>query len=133
MKIVMIVNNTLPKGLAANTTAVLGITLGHLNRQILGPDIPDASASVHKGITTESIPVLGADDATLKEIYTRSLDHPAINLIDFNRIAQSCRDYTEYAKELSKTRTGDLCFSGLCLSGPKRTVNSLTGELPLFR
>ena len=132
MKIVMILNNHLPKGLAANAAAVLGVTLGRLTPQIVGPDAPDASHAVHRGITTKSIPILGADDALLKQIYKVVQGMETIALIDFNRVAQACRTYEEYTGKLSRIQTGAMDFSGLCLYGPTRAIDALTRDLPLL-
>lgn len=132
MKIVMILNNHLPKGLAANAAAVLGVTLGRLSPRIVGSDVTDASHAVHRGITTKSIPVLGADDALLKQIYKDAQGIETITLIDFNRIAQACRTYEEYTEKLSRIRTDAMDFSGLCLCGPTRAIDALTRDLPLL-
>lgn len=133
MKIVMIVNNELPLGLAANACAVLGISLGRREKGILGPAITDRSGAAHYGITHMNIPVLAADGDGLKGIYARAADATDVEIIDFNTIAQECRDYTHYRERLSATPTEDLCFSGLCLAGPPKKINGLTGSLGLFR
>lgn len=133
MKIVMIVNKELPPGLVANATAVLGITLGNQKNDIVGPDCMDLEQTCHKGITQKTIPVLGADGDVLKNIYHACSGRDQVQMIDFNQIAQTCRDYSEYTGKLLKTRNRDLEFSGLCLSGPKKEVNRLTGSLGLYR
>lgn len=133
MKIVMVVNKDLPAGLVANTTAVLGITLGNYNQNIVGSDCLDQEQVCHKGITKETIPVLGTDKTMLKRIYYSCMENNHVEMIDFNEIAQKCKDYSEYTQKLSKTRNRDLEFSGLCLSGPKKEINRLTGSLGLYR
>ena len=133
MKIVMVVNKELPAGLVANTTAVLGITLGNHNQDIIGPDCMDKEQICHKGITQKTIPVLGAGRDILKKIYHSCTGNDLVEMIDFNQTAQKCRDYSDYTQKLLKTRTRDLEFSGLCLSGPKKEINRLTGSLGLYR
>lgn len=133
MKIVMVVNKELPAGLVANTTAVLGITLGNQTRDIIGSDCMDKEQICHKGITQETIPVLGAGKDILKKIYHSCIKNDLVEMIDFNQIAQKCRDYSEYTQKLLETRNRDLEFSGLCLSGPKKEINRLTGSLGLYR
>ncbi|MBU3951385.1 MAG: DUF2000 domain-containing protein [Proteobacteria bacterium] len=133
MKVVMVVNKELPAGLVANTTAVLGITLGNLNKDLIGPDCMDKEQVCHKGITQETIPVLGADTDVLKKIYHSSIKNEHVDLIDFNQTAQKCRDYSDYTQKLMNTRNSDLEFSGLCLSGPDKEINRLTGSLGLYR
>lgn len=133
MKIVMVVNTELSAGLVANTTAVLGISLGNANKEILGPDCVDGSDIIHKGITHISIPILGTDGHTLKMIYAQSIQNDHIDVIDFNQIAQGCRDYSDYACKLSNSAQDEIEFSGLCLSGPRKAVEKLTGSLRLYR
>ena len=40
-KCVMIINQNLPAGVAANTAAIMGISLGKQKPQIVGPDVAD--------------------------------------------------------------------------------------------
>lgn len=129
----MIVNKKLPVGLAANATAVLGVSLGRMEKQILGPDCKDGSLNSHRGITRQAIPILGAAGSDLKTIYEKSIQTPGIKIIDFNTIAQNATQYDAYADRLSKTMTSELQFSGLCLQGPKKKINTLTGSLGLYR
>lgn len=133
MKIVMVVNKELPAGLAANTTAVLGISLGKNNQDIIGSDCVDKEQIRHKGITQKTIPVLEADKEVLKQIYQSCAENDRVEMIDFNQIAQTCRDYSDYTRKLSNTRNRDLEFSGLCLSGPEKEINRLTGSLALYK
>jgi MFS family permease len=133
MKIVMVVNNELPVGLVANTAAVLGISLGHGNREIIGPDVRDATAIRHRGITKATVPILGTDGKELQSIYRKCLAGGKVDVIDFNRIAQGCRNYDDYASKLADTKNERLEFSGLCLHGPKKEIDRLTGSLGLYR
>lgn len=133
MKIVMVVNKDLPAGLVANTTAVLGITLGNHKQDLIGSDCMDKEQICHKGITQKTIPVLGAGKDILKKIYHSCIENDLVDMIDFNQIAQKCRDYSDYTQKLLKTRNRDLEFSGLCLSGPEKEINRLTGSLGLYR
>ncbi|HCY85653.1 MAG TPA: DUF2000 domain-containing protein [Desulfobacteraceae bacterium] len=133
MKTVMIVNQSLPPGLAANTTAVLGISLGRMDSSILGPDLKDGSGTRHPGITQQTIPVLSAESYLIKEIFEQSGRLPEISVIDFNTIAQKSRHYDDYTEKLAAVSTRDLEFSGICLQGPKNQVNKMTGMLKLYR
>lgn len=128
----MIVNKELPPGLAANTTAVLGITLGNHNQDLVGIDCRDREQICHKGITQRTIPVLGATRDALKEIYQSCVENNLVDMIDFNQVAQKSKDYSEYIQKLLNTSNRDLEFFGLCLSGPKKEINRLTGSLGLY-
>ncbi len=129
----MIVNQSLPPGLIANTAAVLGISLGQMERDILGPDLVDASQILHKGITQKNIPVLSSDSSGLKHIYAQGCKAKDISMIDFNTLAQKSRHYDEYQDKLAACPTQDLEFSGLCMAGPNKIINSITGSLGLYR
>ncbi len=133
MKIVMVVDKSLPPGLVANTAAVLGISLGSMDKDILGPDLTDQSGTLHPGITRETIPVLASDNSGLKAIYEQGRKTPDIAIIDFNSIAQKSRQYEDYSRQLAAAPTTGLDFSGLCIKGPKKKVNGLTGSLGLYR
>ncbi len=133
MKIVMVVNKSLPPGLVANTAAVLGISLGRMDTDILGPDLTDQSGALHPGITRENIPVLTSDDTGLRTIYEQGSQIPDVAIIDFNSIAQKSRHYEDYSRKLAIAPTSDLTFSGLCIKGPKKKVNGLTGSLGLYK
>jgi hypothetical protein len=133
MKTVIVINTNLLPGLAANTAAVLGISLGQAAPAILGPDVSDGSGTVHKGITQENIPILAADSYELKNLYYQSRAIREIKVIDFNSIAQKSRDYDDYTQKLAATPKEKLIFSGLCLRGPLKAINSLTGSLKLYR
>jgi hypothetical protein len=68
-KCVLVLDEQLPVGLAANTAAVLALTLGSRVEALLGPDVRDGSKSVHIGITTLPIPILKADGEKLKRLW----------------------------------------------------------------
>lgn len=132
MKIVMILNQALSAGLAANTAAVLGISLGHTEPGVIGPDLLDRSQTCHPGITRQNIPVLVSDGKALKTIYEQTKRADDLAVISFNTIAHKSRDYEVYSEKLARTRTCDLEFSGLCIRGPEKKVSQLTGSMKLY-
>lgn len=136
MKIVMIINQELPLGLVANTAAVLGISLSKMFPQdIVGCDIQDATGNVHRGITAQAIPVLGASREQIKDIRDRMFDHSYSDttVIDFSEVAQSCLEYDHYIRRLSCLPSSAIYYSGICLYGPKKQINKLTGSMGLLR
>lgn len=44
------VDEAMPRGLAANTAAILGITWGRLRPELVGEDVTDAAGAIHPGI-----------------------------------------------------------------------------------
>ena len=57
-KCVMIIDPELPTGVIANTTAILGMTLGKRFPEQVGNDVTDASEKTHLGIITVPVPIL---------------------------------------------------------------------------
>ena len=60
-KCVMVLDEGLPPGLAANTAGILGITLGKHIPEAVGPDVTDRSGRTHLGIIEFPVPILRAD------------------------------------------------------------------------
>ena len=58
MKCVMIIDSELPIGIVANTSAILGITLGKYIPEQIGEDVADASGQSHLGIITIPVTML---------------------------------------------------------------------------
>ena len=136
MKIVMVINQEIPLGLVANTAAVLGISLSKMfPQEIVGCDIQDASGNVHRGITAQTIPVLGASREQVKAIRDKMFDsaYSDITVIDFSEVAQRSLEYDNYIKMLSCLPSTDIHYLGICLYGPKKQVNKLTGNIGLLR
>jgi hypothetical protein len=132
----MVINKELPLGLVANTAAVLGISLSKMFQQdIVGCDVQDASGNVHIGITAQTIPVLGASRDLIKDIRDTMFDsaYSDITVIDFSEVAQKCLEYDNYIRMLSCLPSSDIYYFGICLYGPKKKVNKLTGSMGLLR
>lgn len=134
-KCVIIADAALPLGILANTTAILGISIGKLIPDIVGPDVSDASGNVHKGITTQPVPILKGDQSILKALQEKlsSPDFSDILSVDFSNTAQSCNSYDNYIAKAAATPETDYNYLGLALYGSKKKINKLTGSMPLLR
>ena len=136
MKLVMVINRDLPLCLVANTAAVLGISLSKIFQEdIVGGDIADADGNLHLGITAQTIPILSASREQVKEI-REAMFEPAfaeVAAIDFSEAAQRCLNYEQYIRSLAQLSAEELFYLGVCMYGPKKKVNKLTGSLPLLR
>ena len=62
-KCVMVIDETLPTGLIANTAGIMGITLGKEMPDTVGPDVTDKTGCSHRGIIQFPVPILKADGA----------------------------------------------------------------------
>lgn len=132
-KVAIVVDAALPPGLAANTAAVLAMTLGRRVEALLGPDLKDGDGSVHPGITNAPIPILTAPAEKVKEIREKAAADEELLLIDFTDRAQRSKTYDDYADLLREATSEQLTYLGVALHGPKKPVQRLTGSLPLLR
>ncbi len=136
MKAVIIVDEALPAGLAANAAAVLGASLGALRPAIIGPDLRDRSGRLHRGITGLPIPVLGASKGALAELVARAegAGHGDETLVavGFTDLAQNSLSYADYEGRLAGRESETLDYRALLLVGEKSAVNALAGALPLL-
>lgn len=133
-KIVLILDEYLGAGLAANTAAVLTLSLGNLLRSsVLGPDLTDASGITHAAITNIPLPILKADPDAIRALAGKSKGEDAVYVVDVTDAAQTTKNYDDYTEKLGKTPDDDLKYLGIAICGPKKVVNRLTGHLALFR
>jgi hypothetical protein len=133
VKLAIVVDGALPPGLAANTAAVLSLSLGRRVGTLIGPDLKDGDGSVHPGITTVPIPILTATAERLKDIRDRAAGDDELLVVDFTDSAQRSRTYDDYAELLRDARGETIAYLGVALYGPRKPVQRLTGSLPLLR
>jgi hypothetical protein len=132
-KIVVTLADGLPPGLAINAGALLGITLGQLFPDLVGPDVLDASGTAHPGISMLNLPCLRASTERLSELAGKARTDEQVTVIDLTRTAQQARTYVEYTERMARLATERHQLIGLALAGPETTLTSLTGDLPLCR
>ncbi|MCI1945431.1 DUF2000 domain-containing protein [Clostridium luticellarii] len=135
IKCVMVINEDLPLGVIANTSAILGITLGKHIPEVVGKDAIDASGKRHLGIITIPVPILKGNKHTIRnlreDLYTD--DFNDVIAVDFSDIAQSCNVYSEYLQKVSAVLEKQHTYFGIAIFGKKKKVNKLTGSMPLLR
>ena len=91
---VIVVDEDLAPGLAANAAAVLALTLGVTVDGLVGPDLVDADGDVHPGLFAAGLPVLGAARATLSPLRARAV-RAGVGVIDIPALGQQTNDYDE--------------------------------------
>ena len=131
----MIIDEELPLGLAANTAAIMGITLGREMPEIVGQDVTDRTGITHLGVITFPVPILKASPAAIKEI-RHKLSQPdvaGVTAVDFPDLAQSSNTYEDYMDKMAAASEEEMVYFGLALCGAKKKVNRLVGSLPLLR
>jgi len=130
-KCVIVVDKALPIGLLANATAVLGVSLGRLAIESVGPDVDDAAGVSHRGITTIPIAVLGATSADVLAIASAARALSDVVVVDFTDAAQTSKSYADYT---TGTRSdAELRYLAVLLYGDKAAITQLTSSLPLLR
>ena len=134
-KCVLVIDEAMPRGLAANTAAILGITWGRLRPELVGEDVTDAAGAIHPGIIRTPVPVLSGRPGTFQTLRRQlaELEFADVAAVDFTDLAQSCRTYGEFIEKMARTGPGELRYLGMALLGPRHQVDRLTGSLPLLR
>ena len=67
-KCVMVIDETLPTGLIANTAGIMGITHGKEMTDTVGPEVKDKTGSSQRGIIQFPVHILKADGAKIQEL-----------------------------------------------------------------
>ena len=134
-KCVMIIDENLPIGVAANTAALLGITLGKRGPWVVGADLADCTGRLHAGIIEFPIPVLKASPEKLRELWRRlnEPEYATLTVADFTDLAQGCKTYPEFQEKMAQSPEDSFRYMGIAICGAKKTVDRLTVSLPLLR
>ncbi|HNU79498.1 MAG TPA: DUF2000 domain-containing protein [Bacillota bacterium] len=135
MKCVMIIDENLPAGIIANATAALGISLASAVDGLIGKKLYDKDERLHQGITNIPIPILTLSKRELRIRYDDLLEKndPEILVIGFSEIAQKSLNYDDYGIKLAAARKDEIEYLGICIYGPKKKINKLTGNLKMLR
>lgn len=134
-KCVMIIDESLPLGIIANTAAIMGITLGKAMPEVVGADVVDNSGNMHLGIIEFPVPILKGNVEIIKEIRQKLYqpEYEELTVVDFSDLAQSCKTYDEFVEKMAQTEEDTLNYLGIAICGPKKKVNKLTGSMGLLR
>ena len=88
---------------------------------------------VYKRQVQYPLPILKANQETLASIYQKVQTMEDVYFVDFTNIAQSCLDYDDYIQKMKKATQETIEYYGIALLGPKKSINRLSGSLPLLR
>ena len=127
---VVVIDRTLPKGLAANVTAVLAITLGVHRPGLIGPDFEDAAGRVHLGLFPTGLPILGADAGELPALRDAARERGLL-VVDMPAPGHRTNDYEEFRAAVAADDA--LAYLGILVSGAPKPVRAVTGQLGLLR
>ena len=135
LKCVMVIDESLPLGIIANTAAIMGITLGKSVPDVVGQNLTDNDGNRHLGIIEFPVPILKGCPELIKDIRQKLYEEKYSDVItvDFSDVAQSCKTYDEFIEKINGVSESELNYFGIGICGTKKTVNKLTGNLPLLR
>jgi hypothetical protein len=129
---IIVVDQDLPPGLAANAAAVLALTLGAREPDLAGVGFVDGDGQPHPGLIPIGLPVLKAPRAKLGDLRGQAAD-AGLGVIDFPTLGQQTTDYEAFRSAVAATPAGELEYLGLAVYGAGRPVRRLTGNLALLR
>ncbi len=129
---VIVVDEGLPPGLAANAAAVLALTLGAREPGLVGADFVDADARAASRPDPDRPARAARAAAELVEIRRRAAAD-GVGVVDFPVFGQQTNDYDEFRGMVAATPAAELSYLGVALAGSARAVRRLTGRLALLR
>ena len=131
-RLVVVVDETLPPGLAANAAAVLAFTLGARSPGFVGGDFVDGDGTAHPGLIPVGLPILRAPAGVLPGVRERAVA-AGVEVVAFPSFGHQTNDYDEFRDLVGRTPGAEMRFLGLALHGARKPVQKLTGSFGLLR
>jgi hypothetical protein len=129
-KCVLIVDEALPPGYAANAAAVMAMTLGTKVPDLIGEDFTDGAGTAHAGLFRNGLPVLKAPAERFPQLRAAAVA-AGVGVVGMPVNGQQTNDYEAFKAMVAKLDAPD--YLGLAFYGPDRAVKRLTGSLALLR
>ncbi len=129
---VIVIDNELPVGRAANAAAVLALTVGARHPMLVGPPLVDADGVAHPGLIPIGIAVLAGPASQLSEIRARALES-GCDVVDFPVQGQRTTNYSSFVDDVSQVKTDDLAYVGVALVGAKKPISKIVANLSLLK
>jgi uracil phosphoribosyltransferase len=103
---VVVVDEALAPGLAANAAAVMALTLGTKVPAMVGEEFVDGAGERHPGLITTGLPVLRAAAGELPGLRARALE-AEVGVIGVPRSGQTTTDYEHFRAMVAETEAPD--------------------------
>lgn len=132
LKWVIVVDDQLPAGRAANAAACVAAATSRGVHGLLGPEAVDAAGASHPGLPWAGCTVLAANAAELGRIRRKAASRPAVHVADMPVDAQLTRVYDEYLERMTTQEAESIGYAAVSLVGPRAQVDRLVGGLPLL-
>ncbi len=130
LRCVIVVNQGLPPGKAANAAAVVALTLGQRHPALVGAPLVDADNTVHPGLIPVGIPILAAPPTRLATLRAQAATQ--CDTVDFPAQGQRTNDYAEFRSQVARAPTAELVYLAVGVVGRKKLVSKLVSGLPLL-
>lgn len=132
-KIAMVMDSSMAPGMLANRAAVMATGLAAKHREIVGEDIVTKDGAILPGITKVPISVLQARDRNDIPALTDKARTLGCTVLVYLSRAQGLRSYEEYMAAVGSLMADNLDIDSLLVFGPRKSVNKVTGNLPMLR
>lgn len=129
---VVILNQSLDAGRAANAAAVMALTLGQRHPALVGEALTDARQRAWPGLIPIGIPVLAADALHLQRLQHDGVSQ-SLDVVLFPVEGQATTDYAQFRAALAGQYSESFQLLGIAIAGDKKRVRKLTAGLALYR
>ena len=129
LKWVVVVDASLPPGLAANAAICVAAATTAGVDGLLGPAALDADGSAHPGLPWAGCSVLAGTTEQLAAIRARAAGAADVFVADMPAHAQLTRVYIEHGAEHG---SAELDLLAVSLVGPRNRLDRIVGRLPLL-
>jgi hypothetical protein len=129
---VIVIDQELQSGRAANAAAVIALTIGARHPVLVGEPLVDASGFRHPGLIPIGIPVLTGSQKELFDIRQKGLS-AGCDVIDFPVEGQQTKNYQFFQEAVAAIEPEALNYVGVALVGQKKVISKIVGELTLLK
>lgn len=132
LKWVVVVDESLPTGIAANAAICTSAATAASVTGLLGPDAVDADGSTHPGLPWAGCSVLRASGEQLAAIRAKADAAEGVFVADMPAAAQLTRVYDEYIDTVAETASDALPYYAVSVVGPRNRIDKIVGRLALL-
>lgn len=126
--------NNLSAGRLANCSAILGISLGKNNPNLIGAPLADKNKISHPGLAQVNISLLsgqGSQDDTLRTLRESLYQAQNLSVVDVTQATQTT-SYEAYLEIAESTSIKETEYWGIGIAGLKTQLDELTKDLGPF-
>lgn len=132
LKWVVIVDESLPAGIAANAAICTAAATATHVAGLLGPEAVDAEGGIHPGLPWAGVSVLRASAEQLGGIRGKAQAAEDVFVADMPAAAQLTRVYDEYLQTVAEAASTELPYYAVSVVGPRNRVDRIVGRLALL-